>query len=106
MRTHSRLTAWGLISPWIVGFGLFGLFPFLFSLWISFRDYSPIRAAAPRFVGLDNYAHALHDPAFWSAMNPTTPLASSTSVTSAVAPFLWMIFCPVRSRTPNTKSET
>ena len=41
-------------------------------------------------------------PAFWSAMNPTAPLPSSTSVTSVVAPFFAMIRWPVFSRTPKT----
>jgi len=101
VRTHSRLTAWGLISPWIVGFGLFGLFPFLFSLWISFRDYSPIRAAAPRFVGLDNYAHALHDPAFWSALGTTGLFVVGTiPFTTAIALLLALTVQPAfRGRT-------
>ena len=42
MRTHSRVTAWTLFSPWVVAFALFGLFPFVFSLAASFTDYSPI----------------------------------------------------------------
>jgi len=71
MRTHSRVTAWGLLAPWIVAFGLFGLFPFAFSLAASFTDYSPIRTGGARFVGADNYAHALSDPAFWTALGNT-----------------------------------
>ena len=68
---HSRATAWALFSPWLVGFGLFGLFPFAFSLAASFTDYSPIRAGATRFVGLGNYAEALRAPEFWSALRNT-----------------------------------
>ena len=71
MRTHSRATAWGLLSPWVIAFGLFGLYPFAFSLWASFTDYSPIRAAQPAFVGFENYRRALADPAFWEALRTT-----------------------------------
>lgn len=71
MRTHSRATAWAFLSPWVVAFALFGLFPFAFSLWASFTDYSPIRAAGAHFVGLRNYGRALTDPAFWSALGNT-----------------------------------
>ena len=60
-----------MLSPWIVGFGLFGLYPFAFSLATSFTDYSPIQAAGARFVGIDNYARALTDPAFWAALGNT-----------------------------------
>jgi len=70
MRAHSRVTAWAMLSPWVVAFGLFGLYPFLFSLGASFTDYSPIRAGS-RFVGLDNYGRALGDPAFWNALGNT-----------------------------------
>jgi len=70
MRAHSKVTAWAMLSPWVVAFGLFGLYPFLFSLGASFTDYSPIRAGN-RFVGLDNYGRALADPAFWNALGNT-----------------------------------
>ncbi len=68
---HGRASAWALFSPWLAGFGLFGLFPFAFSFFASFTDYSPIRAGATRFVGLDNYAAALADAEFWSALRNT-----------------------------------
>jgi multiple sugar transport system permease protein len=59
-----------MASPWIVAFALFGLYPFAFSFVASLTDYSPIRGGA-RFVGLDNYAHALRDPMFWTALGNT-----------------------------------
>ena len=71
MRTHSRATAWAFLSPCVVAFGLFGLFPFAFSLFASFTDYSPIRAGVVHGVGLANYGRALGDPAFWSALRTT-----------------------------------
>jgi multiple sugar transport system permease protein len=71
MRAHSRATSWELFSPWVVSFALFGLYPFAFSLVASFTDYSPIRPDATRFVGVDNYARALGDAAFWRALGNT-----------------------------------
>ena len=71
MRAYSRATAWTLLSPWVLAFGLFGLYPFAFSLITSFTDYSPIRAAGTRFIGLSNYGRALQDPAFWQALGNT-----------------------------------
>jgi multiple sugar transport system permease protein len=86
LRTHSRATAWGLLSPWVIAFGLFGLFPFAFSLWASFTDYSPIRAARPAFVGLENYRRALGDPAFWDALRNTAFFVVGTiPFTTAIA---------------------
>ena len=71
MRSHSRTTAWTLLSPWVLAFALFGLYPFVFSLAASFTDYSPIRPGQTKIVGVANYAAALTDPAFWSALGNT-----------------------------------
>ena len=71
MRTHSRATAWFLVSPWVVAFALFGLYPFVFSLGASFTNYTPLAPDSTHFVGLANYARALQDPAFWSALRNT-----------------------------------
>jgi multiple sugar transport system permease protein len=71
VRAHSRATAWAFLSPWAIAFGLFGLYPFAFSLAASFTDYSPINAAGARFVGVGNYARALTDPGFWSSLGNT-----------------------------------
>jgi multiple sugar transport system permease protein len=70
LRAQSRSTSWALLSPWIVAFAVFGLYPFAFSLWASVTDYSPIRAGT-QFVGFANYARALGDPAFWTALGNT-----------------------------------
>ena len=67
----TNATSWVFLSPWIATFALFGLYPFAFSLWASFTNYSPVRAGGSRFVGLENYGRALTDPAFWSALGTT-----------------------------------
>jgi oligogalacturonide transport system permease protein len=57
-RIHAltRRDAMGMvyISPWIIGFLVFGLYPFLASIFYSFTDFNMMRA--PRFVGFRNYA--------------------------------------------------
>jgi len=101
VRTHSRATAWALFSPWLAGFALFGFFPFAFSLIASFTNYSPLRPAAARFVGLDNYAGALHDPQFWSALGNTAFFVVGTiPFTTALALLLALAVQPAfRGRT-------
>ncbi len=53
---------WVLIflSPWIVGFLVFTAGPMLWSLWLSFTNYDPLRQHAD-FIGLDNYARLIRD---------------------------------------------
>ena len=48
------------ISPWIVGFLVFTLWPVLYSGYLSLTDYDVINA--PTFVGLANYAQLWNDP--------------------------------------------
>lgn len=63
---RSLLTGLLFISPWIVGFLAFQLYPFLASLYYSFTFY-PI-LDAPRFIGLENYRNLLSDPRFRTAL--------------------------------------
>ncbi|OQA47078.1 MAG: Lactose transport system permease protein LacF [Chloroflexi bacterium ADurb.Bin325] len=63
---------WGLlfITPWIVGFLLFQLYPTLASLYYSFTDKALVRA--PEFVGFDNYVKLLtRDKQFIKALSNT-----------------------------------
>jgi hypothetical protein len=50
--------AWGYlaISPWLIGFLVFGLGPILFSLFLSFTRYQSLAPpSSARYVGLDHY---------------------------------------------------
>jgi multiple sugar transport system permease protein len=74
-RTLSRAERRGLrtgllfISPWLVGFFVFTLYPALASLYYSFTNFKILQT--PRWVGLDNYANLLKDPLFWKSLTNT-----------------------------------
>lgn len=46
-----------LILPWLIGFCIFKLYPFISSLWYSFTDYDLFKGAQ-NFVGFENYISA------------------------------------------------
>jgi len=50
----TSLTPWLFISPWLLGFLLLTVYPFLASLYWSFCRYDLL--SPPRFVGLEHYA--------------------------------------------------
>jgi len=50
---HTNNIGYVYILPWILGFLIFQLYPFIMSFYYSFTDFSMTRA--PRFVGLRNY---------------------------------------------------
>ena len=68
-----REIRWGLLflSPWIVGFLIFTLFPTLASFAFSFTNYNPIQAELTEFVGLRNYARLFTDPFLRQAIGVT-----------------------------------
>src|SRR5262245_48720675 len=54
------------ISPFFIVFAAFGLFPMVFTFWVSLHDWSLLGDRS--WVGLDNYQALLHDDHFWNAL--------------------------------------
>ena len=61
------------ISPWILGFLAFNLYPLIASIWFSLCDYSVL--SQPVFLGAQNYLDLWHDPVFWKALRNTVLFA-------------------------------
>lgn len=67
---NNRLTVLAFLSPWIIGFCLFMLYPMIASLYFSFTNYN--LANQPRWVGLNNYQFMFtKDRTFWIAVRNT-----------------------------------
>lgn len=69
-------TGLALIMPWVLGFLIFNLYPFIASFYLSFTDYSLLRplslAKLPPLVGFKNYVYAFTgDPNFWPSIRLT-----------------------------------
>ena len=57
------------ISPWLIGFALFGIYPILMAVYYSFNDYDVLRE--PVWVGALNYRDMWSDDLFWRALSNT-----------------------------------
>ena len=58
------------MSPWIIGFSVFYLYPMVATLYFSFTHYDLL--SQPIWVGLDNYRYMFtQDPFFWQAVRNT-----------------------------------
>lgn len=57
------------IAPFYILFLIFGLFPILFSIYLSFTDWDGMGDI--NFVGLAQYQYLLSDPRFWNAVGNT-----------------------------------
>jgi multiple sugar transport system permease protein len=62
-----RNLRWGLlfISPWLFGFIVFGVFPIIYTFYLSLTRYSGIRP--PILIGASNYQRLVADPLFWKS---------------------------------------
>jgi len=62
---------WGLlyVSPFFVIFGIFGLLPILFTVYVSFFHWDPL--AGHNFIGLENFRNLFTDPYFYRAVRNT-----------------------------------
>jgi cellobiose transport system permease protein len=61
--------AYAYISPFYILFAIFGLFPIVAGLYISFFNWDGIRTM--KFVGIRNYARLLGDDMFWKSLYNT-----------------------------------
>ncbi|MEH0842000.1 sugar ABC transporter permease [Micromonospora sp. CPCC 205711] len=67
-RLDLRLTPYLFVLPFFVLFGIFGVYPIIYTFWIAMTDRSPLNASIS-FVGLDNFVELLtNDPQFWNAV--------------------------------------
>ena len=76
LRLSPRWAPYVFISPFLVLFAVFGVFPLLFSLHLAFQSWEPTSGLdSMSFVGLENFAFALQDEWFWKSLKNTLWLA-------------------------------
>ncbi|WP_248924396.1 carbohydrate ABC transporter permease [Paenibacillus hamazuiensis] len=69
-RSAKRYVGLLYISPWLIGFVVLTLYPFIASLYYSFTDYSMVKQ--PNFIGLANYVTIFtKDPDFYHSLKVT-----------------------------------
>jgi multiple sugar transport system permease protein len=78
------------ISPWLVGFLLFLIYPVLSNFHLGMTEYSGF--GEPKWIGWGNYAELLHDGLFWKSIYNTfyyvvlaVPLGVAVAIALALA---------------------
>ena len=84
-RTDFRLSPasvpYVLLSPFVLLFLVFGVFPLCFSFYLAFQTWEPTAGlASMKFVGLDNFEFAITDEWFWKSLKNTAWLAVVSGV--------------------------
>lgn len=74
---RQRLSVWDVkaspylyISPFFLLFGLVGLFPLVYTFWVSLHDWHLLKGQG-EFVGLGNFAAVMGDRFFWNSLGNT-----------------------------------
>jgi len=80
-RLRRQLAPYAYIAPFFIVFGVFGLYPLIYTVWVSLHEWNPLGDRT--FLGLDNYRNLLWnergdtwffdrgDPRFWNSVRNT-----------------------------------
>jgi cellobiose transport system permease protein len=66
-RVDAKVSPYLYVAPFFILFGVFGVFPLLYTAWVSLTDRN-LLAQEANFIGLDNYTALMHDEYFWHAV--------------------------------------
>ncbi|MCP2324651.1 cellobiose transport system permease protein [Hamadaea flava] len=66
-RLDTKASPYVYIAPFFVIFGIFGLFPLIYTGYVALNDWE-VGADTHTFVGLDNFVKILSDNYFWNAV--------------------------------------
>ncbi|MGC9336449.1 MAG: carbohydrate ABC transporter permease [Anaerolineae bacterium] len=67
---HARRNYWGyvFVSPWVLLYLVFGIYPLVFSFYLTFFQYSFVSPENYVFVGIGNWLRGISDPLFWKSV--------------------------------------
>jgi multiple sugar transport system permease protein len=87
---RSLLTGLLFVSPWIIGFFVFLIYPVLSNFHLGLTDYSGF--GEPAWIGMNNYRELFRDPLFWQSLYNTfyyvilaVPLGVAVAIVLAIA---------------------
>jgi cellobiose transport system permease protein len=72
------------IAPFFILFALVGLYPLLYTAWVSLHKWSFGSDKPEEFVGLENFRVLWHDTIFWNAVKNTVSIFVISSGTQIV----------------------
>ncbi len=86
-RWDVKLSPYLYISPFFLLFALTGLFPLLYTGWVSLHNWNLIGGQG-KFIGTENFAFVLGQPYFWNAVGNTLSIFLLSSVPQVVLALL------------------
>jgi cellobiose transport system permease protein len=80
-RVEGQVAPYVFVSPFFAVFAVFGLFPLLFTAYVSLTGWNTRKPGSEKtFVGLDNYRRLLEDDYVWNALRNTIGIGVLSAV--------------------------
>lgn len=79
-RTLHKLSPYAYVTPFFALFAAFGLFPLLYTAYVSLYRVELQTPGEMEWRGLDNYSALLHDEFFWNALRNTFTIGVISTV--------------------------
>jgi cellobiose transport system permease protein len=100
-RLDQRFSPYAYVSPFFLLFIAFGLFPLVYTAWVSLHSVTLQNTDEMKWVGLDNYTRLLHDDRFWNALTNTFTIGVISTVPQLLMALglAYALDCKVRGST-------
>jgi cellobiose transport system permease protein len=70
-RWDTKASPYLYVAPFFIIFGIFGLYPMVWTFWMSLHKWNLISPDTATFIGLDNYGQLLSNAYFWNSVKNT-----------------------------------
>ncbi len=100
-RFDQRFSPYAYVSPFFLLFIAFGLFPLVYTAWVSLHSVTLQNTDEMEWVGLDNYTRLFHDDRFWNALTNTFTIGVISTVPQLLMALglAYALDCKVRGST-------
>ena len=89
---------WFFVTPALVLFALFSLYPMLNALWNTFFNVKLLSTKKPNFVGLKNYVNVLSSSDFWASMKATIIFTLMSFIPLTLFSFIFGLILTTRKK--------
>lgn len=96
-RLDVKLSPYLYISPFFIVFAIVGLFPLVYTAWVSLHDWH-LLGGQGEMIGLDNYAAVFEQPNFYKALRNTFSIFILSSIPQVIAAILIAYFLDTNIR--------
>ncbi len=90
---YDHRVAYILLTPFLLLYMVFNVFPIIFSAFLSFQAWNPVRGlSSMAYVGWENYRYALTDEVFWRSLYNTVEISLISGLCQHVLAILLAYF--------------